>query len=160
MIYLNISAIYAKILEKICTQKVRLFPLRVLFFFALWTQIKIFLPAKFSQCLLTTDRLSPAINQSLWQTLLLYQQSLRVIAVVGLAVRASRPYFGNVQINTTIFRFLVESSPLYIHFFVMSIFIVLGVHGCIILGWISRRWDMGMWTGLGWPRTGTGGRRL
>ena len=29
-----------------------------------------------------------------------------------------------------------------------------------ILGWISRRWDMGMWTGLGWPRTGTGGGRL
>ena len=26
----------------------------------------------------------------------------------------------------------------------------LGVDGCIILRWISRRWDMGMWTGLGW----------
>ena len=25
----------------------------------------------------------------------------------------------------------------------------LGVDGWIILGWISRRWDMGMWTGLG-----------
>ena len=25
---------------------------------------------------------------------------------------------------------------------------------------ISRRWDVGMWTGLGWPRTGTGGGRL
>ena len=25
----------------------------------------------------------------------------------------------------------------------------LGVHGLIILGWISRRWDVGMWTGLG-----------
>jgi len=23
-----------------------------------------------------------------------------------------------------------------------------------------RRWDMGMWTGLGWPRIGTGGGRL
>jgi len=22
----------------------------------------------------------------------------------------------------------------------------------IILGWISRRWDVGIWTGLGWPR--------
>ena len=31
---------------------------------------------------------------------------------------------------------------------------------CIILGWISRRWDVVMWTGLGWPRTGTGGGRL
>jgi len=36
----------------------------------------------------------------------------------------------------------------------------LGVDGRIILGWISRRWDVGMWTGLGWPRIGTGGRRL
>jgi hypothetical protein len=25
----------------------------------------------------------------------------------------------------------------------------LGVDGWIILGWISRRWDVGMWTGLG-----------
>ena len=32
-----------------------------------------------------------------------------------------------------------------------------GVDGWIILGWISRRWDMGIWTGLGWPRIGTGG---
>jgi len=36
----------------------------------------------------------------------------------------------------------------------------LGVDGCIILGWISRRWDVGMWTGLGWPRIETGGGRL
>ena len=36
----------------------------------------------------------------------------------------------------------------------------LGVDGWIILRWISRRWDVGMWTGLGWPRTGTGGGRL
>ena len=36
----------------------------------------------------------------------------------------------------------------------------LGVDGWIILGWISRRWDVGMGTGLGWPRTGTGGGRL
>ena len=28
----------------------------------------------------------------------------------------------------------------------------LGVDGWIILGWISRRWDEGIWTGLGWPR--------
>ena len=28
------------------------------------------------------------------------------------------------------------------------------------LGWISRRWDVGMWIGLGWPRIGTGGGRL
>ena len=30
----------------------------------------------------------------------------------------------------------------------------------IILGWISRRWNVGMWTGLGWPRIGTGGGRF
>ena len=36
----------------------------------------------------------------------------------------------------------------------------LGVDGWIILGWISRRWDVGMWTGLGLHRTGTGGGRL
>ena len=36
----------------------------------------------------------------------------------------------------------------------------LGVDGWIILGWISRRWDVGIWTGFGWPRIGTGGGRL
>ena len=28
----------------------------------------------------------------------------------------------------------------------------LGVDGWIILGWISRMWDVGIWTGLGGPR--------
>ena len=36
----------------------------------------------------------------------------------------------------------------------------LGVDGWIILGWISRRRDMRIWTGLGWPRIETGGGRL
>ena len=36
----------------------------------------------------------------------------------------------------------------------------LGLDGWIILGWTSRRWDVGIWTGLGWPRIGTGGGRL
>ena len=36
----------------------------------------------------------------------------------------------------------------------------LGLDGWIILGWISRRWDVGIWTGLGWPRIGTVGGRL
>jgi len=36
----------------------------------------------------------------------------------------------------------------------------LGVGVWIILGRISRRWDVGMWTGLGWLRIGTGGGRL
>ena len=30
----------------------------------------------------------------------------------------------------------------------------LGVDGLIILGRISGRWDVGIWTGLGWPRIG------
>jgi len=33
----------------------------------------------------------------------------------------------------------------------------LSVDGRIILGWVSRRWDVGIWTGLGWPRIETGG---
>ena len=36
----------------------------------------------------------------------------------------------------------------------------LGVDGWIILGWISRRWDFGIWIGLGWPIIETGGGRL
>jgi len=36
----------------------------------------------------------------------------------------------------------------------------LGVDGWIILGRMSRRWDVGIWTGLGWPRIETGGGRL
>ena len=36
----------------------------------------------------------------------------------------------------------------------------LGVDGLIILGWISRRWDVGIWTGLGWPRIETVGGHL
>jgi len=36
----------------------------------------------------------------------------------------------------------------------------LGVDGWIILGWISRRWDVGIWTGLGWSSIETGSGRL
>ena len=36
----------------------------------------------------------------------------------------------------------------------------LGVDGWIILGWICRRRDVDIWTGLGWPRIDTGGGRL
>jgi len=36
----------------------------------------------------------------------------------------------------------------------------LGVDGWIILGWISRRWDVGIGTGLGWSRIETVGGRL
>jgi len=35
-----------------------------------------------------------------------------------------------------------------------------GVDGWIILGRIPWRWDLGIWTGLGWPRIETGGGRL
>jgi len=34
------------------------------------------------------------------------------------------------------------------------------VDGWIILGWISRRWDVGIRTGMGWPRIVTGGGGL
>jgi len=36
----------------------------------------------------------------------------------------------------------------------------LGIDGWIILILISRRWDVGIWTGLGWPRIETVGGRL
>ena len=36
----------------------------------------------------------------------------------------------------------------------------LGVDGWIIIGWLSRRWDVGIRTELGWPRIETGGGRL
>ena len=36
----------------------------------------------------------------------------------------------------------------------------LGVDEWIILRWISRRWDVGIWIGLGWPRMETVGGRL
>ena len=36
----------------------------------------------------------------------------------------------------------------------------LGVDGQIILERISRGWVVCVWTGLGWPKIGTGGGRL
>ena len=41
-----------------------------------------------------------------------------------------------------------------------SLYRLRGVDGWIILVWISSRWDVGIWTGLGWPRIETGGGRL
>jgi hypothetical protein len=35
-----------------------------------------------------------------------------------------------------------------------------GIDGRIILTWIFRKWDVGVWTGSFWLRTGTGGRHL
>jgi hypothetical protein len=35
-----------------------------------------------------------------------------------------------------------------------------GVDGRIILRRILGKWDVGVWTGLGWLRIGTGGGRL
>jgi hypothetical protein len=36
----------------------------------------------------------------------------------------------------------------------------LGVDWWIILGWIPRRWGVGIWNGLGWPNIETVGVRL
>jgi len=36
----------------------------------------------------------------------------------------------------------------------------LGVDGRIILRWILRKWDVGVWTGSSWLRVGTGGGLL
>jgi len=35
-----------------------------------------------------------------------------------------------------------------------------GVDGRIILKWIFREWDVGVWIGSSWLRTGTGGGHL
>jgi hypothetical protein len=35
-----------------------------------------------------------------------------------------------------------------------------GVDGRVILGWIFRKWDVGVWTELGWLRIETGGGHL
>jgi len=35
-----------------------------------------------------------------------------------------------------------------------------GVDGTIILGWIFRKWVVGVWTGSSWLRIGTGGGHL
>jgi len=36
----------------------------------------------------------------------------------------------------------------------------LDIDGWIILGWISRKCDVGIWTELGWPMIETGGGHL
>jgi hypothetical protein len=36
----------------------------------------------------------------------------------------------------------------------------LGVDGRIILRWIFRKWDVGLWTGSSWLRIGKGGWKL
>jgi hypothetical protein len=46
----------------------------------------------------------------------------------------------------------------------MSLFLLMyqlaypGTDGTIILRWIFRKWDVGVWNGSSWLRIGTGGR--
>jgi len=35
-----------------------------------------------------------------------------------------------------------------------------GIDGKILLSWIFRKWDVGVWTGSSWLRIGTGGGHL
>ena len=35
-----------------------------------------------------------------------------------------------------------------------------GVDGRVILRWVFREWDVGVWTGSSWLRIGTGGGHL
>jgi len=35
-----------------------------------------------------------------------------------------------------------------------------GVNWWIIIEWISRRWDVGIWTGFDWPRIERGAKHL
>jgi hypothetical protein len=35
-----------------------------------------------------------------------------------------------------------------------------GLDGMIIIRWMFRKWDVGVWTGLGWVRVETGGEHL
>ena len=35
-----------------------------------------------------------------------------------------------------------------------------GLDGTIILRWVFRKWDVGLWTGSRWLRIGTGGEHV
>jgi len=37
---------------------------------------------------------------------------------------------------------------------------IIGLDEWIIIGWISRKWDVFLWTGLGWPRVERVGEHL
>jgi hypothetical protein len=60
------------------------------------------------------------------------------------------------MIRQHLFPKLVKSI-VELHFVLYSYSIL---DGRIILRWIFRKWDVGVWTGSSWLRIGTGGRHL
>ena len=68
-------------------------------------------------------------------------------------------YWNKVDVFRTVINLPGRAEPSSDRTVPNTVLWCIGEYG-IILGWISRRWDVGMWTGSGWPRIGIGGGRL
>jgi len=104
-------------------------------------------PDQSSQC--------PQLNSS--RFILIISSYLRLHLPSGLfpSVSPPKPYMHlsfPQSVNTP--------RPAICFHFITHIIYGVGVDGWIILGWISRRWDVGIWTELGWSRIEIGGGRL